>query len=231
MWQKENNDMTNHQENDAHNYLGYLYHYPNFTKPTPFRLDICLTEKPTEKHYDPKSVTVSVAANDPDNIIEQIKIVHPMRSTKERKVCPGIIRMIDRKNKVEEALMFGGNLKIRVKEDVTVLTFTSTAPIIKITNTTKLDELFRDEIKILWAEQRASRLSQPEAFENRLVNADPLELYQASLGALIKKYRKLHHHASQEEINMLHYLETRATRLKRTGYLSMAPEPQIKDIL
>lgn len=223
--------MTNHQENDPQKHLGYLYHYPDFTRPTPFRLDICLTKIPTEEHYDPKSVTVSVAADDPNNIIEQIKIVHPMNSTKERKVCPGVIRMIDRKNKVEEALMFGGNLKIRVNEDVTVLIFVSAAPIIKITNTTKIDELFRDEIKILWAEQRASWLSQPEEFENRLVNADPLELYQASLIALIKKYHKPHPYIPQEEINMLHYLETRAARLKRTGFFSMAPEPQIKDIL
>jgi hypothetical protein len=221
--------MANQQENNEHNYLGYLYHYPNFNKPTPFQLDICLTEKPTEKHYDPKNVSVSVVSDDQENIIEQMKIVHPMSSSKDRRFCPGVVRMVDRKDKVEEALIFGGNLSIQSEETATFLIFTSTAPIIKITNTTKMDEMFRDEIEILWAERRAYWLSQPEEFDRRLVSVDPLVLYRASLNALIEKYENLRHYDPQG-IDVMHYLQTRITRLNKAGF-KMVPEPQIKDIL
>jgi len=221
--------MADQLENNEHCHLGYLYHYPKFNEPTPFQLDICLAEKPTEQHYDPKSVSISVVSDDNQIIIEHIEIVHPISSSKDRRFCPGVVRMIDRKGKVEEALTFGGNLTIRSEKTITILTLTSAAPIVKITNTTKMDEIFRDEIEIQWAERRAYWISQPEEFERRLVNADPLILYRASLNMLIEKYKNLHHYDPQG-IDVMHYLQTRAMRLNKAGF-RMIPEPRIEDIL
>ena len=221
--------MSDFSEQAEHSHLGYLYHYPKINGPTPFQLDICISNQPSEHYFVPKIVSVSAVSNDQENLIEHMKIEHPMGSTRDRRICPGVVRMVDRNNVVEEALTFGGSLAIETTEDATFLILTSTAPIIKITHTTKMDEFLRDEIEILWAERRAHWLAEPGEFERRLVSADPLVLYRASLNALIEKYTQLRHHDPQGGA-VLHHIQTLIARLDKAGY-RMMPEPSLTKVL
>ena len=223
---KNHIDENSFRSNPFH--LGYLFHYPQIGQDEPFRLDICIAETPTEQHYDPEKVELTVVSYDQERV-EHLKVKHPWNSRPDYRVCAGVVRLLDRKGKVEEALTFGANLSIDPGEETTCLIITSPAPIIKITDTTALNELLRDEIEILWAERRAHWLAKPGEFDKRLIEADPLLLFKASLNVMIDKFdsskRKepLDHEA-------LHYFYTEKERLARAG-LRADLEPELGEIL
>jgi hypothetical protein len=224
--------MKNHIDEESTRtsrfHLGYLFHYPKIGQDEPFQLDICISQTPTEQHYDPKRVELNVVSYDQERV-EHLKVTHPWNSRTTYRICAGVIRLIDRIGKVEEALTFGANLSIDPGEQVTCLFITSPAPIIKITNTTALNELLRDEIEILWAERRAHLLVKPGDFEKRLIKADPLLLYEASLNAMIAKFESPNCNETLDR-EALHYFQTDKARLAKASLIA-GQESMLEDIL
>ena len=199
-------------------HLGYLFHYPQFDQHEPFRLDISIASVPTNQHYDPEKVEITVLERDNENLARLV-VEHPWKSGENYRVCAGVIRMIDRKGKVEEAFTFGGNLSIALESTATSLVITSPAPIYKITNTSRVFELLRDEYEIMLAERRAHWIDSPGEFERKLMEVEPMVLYQSMLRSLIHKLENMHNKGLVAE-DALHYLHSQVHRLEKAGAIA-----------
>jgi len=206
--------------------IGYLYHYPNISHPNnKFRLDIYITAKPTEQHFDVLR-TVFLAKTQSGEIVK-LKVTHPWNHEKINKICAGFVVMEDRKGKKEEAFTFGGQLTIDRFDNQTVCVLMSPAPILEISGVTTIHKLFIDEVEILLARMSAKFVDYHN-YEKHLINADPLTLYLSCLETLLEKFE----HISNENDNyfqLLMYLHSQKHRLKAAG-LFKTPPPTLDDI-
>lgn len=194
--------------------IGYVYHFPELDHPTDkFRLEINISTIPTEEHFD--VLRVYVWAVNSQGYLERIKIAHPWEFDETIKVCAGVVILEDRKGKKEEAFTFGGRLEIETKSKQTACSLVSSAPILEISGVSRLHRLFTEELEILLAKRKAA-LPDQQAYEKLLCGTDPLELYQACLNDLIKKFKQV---PEQEEVylKLVHYLQTEKHRLKTAG--------------
>jgi hypothetical protein len=185
--------------------FGYWYSYPSEHAPGASRLEVNITDIPTEEHFDPQRLHFSVVAG--DRFIEDLKVTHPWLYKDDYQICAGLVQIIDRKDKTEEAFSFGGRLKIESHESFTTCILESSAPILEISGANTIICKFIEEIEIILAERRAEWASKEEIFEQRLIQVDAYELYIAILNSLIKKYENLsyrNHFHIQEFLNFLH---------------------------
>jgi hypothetical protein len=170
---------------------GYFFH-PQERPDSPGhpQLDVFLRSVPTEKHFDPTKMTLNVALEHKD--IEFIKVHHPWSLHEQYQACAGRIILQDRKGKIVEAFTFGGDLRIESKEEVTIGILTSPAPILELTSTSSIPSILAEETEIIFAERRAKWEPDHAAFIKKLIVADPLALYCASLEYLGVKYEHSH---------------------------------------
>lgn len=168
--------------------IGYLYHYPKLGRSEdPFQLDVFISSTPTEKHFD--VYRLRVIAKNPHAKLENYSILHPWHYSKEAEVCAGVVIMEDRNGAREEAFTFGGSLSIEVKELQTNCFLTSPAPILEISHAAPVDKLFIDEVELLLAEYRVN-FTAPFAFEEKLFEIDPFDLYIACLFRIVDKFEQ-----------------------------------------
>lgn len=169
--------------------LGYLL-YPRRrpTEPGYPRLDVILRSIPSEAHFDPLQVFLTVA----DSIqgVVPLTLEHPLSRNETYAVCAGPVDLIDRKGKHLDLFTFGGTLQIEPEEEHTLLIFTSPAPIL-LTTESPLDRLLVEEAEILLAERQAAREVTPGLYDQHLEEVPPLELYHAMLAAIQERYRHL----------------------------------------
>ena len=185
--------------------FGYWYSYPSERAPGASHLEVNITETPTEEHFDPQRLHFYAVTG--DRFIEDLKVTHPWPYKDDYQICAGLIQIIDRKDKTEEAFCFGGRLKIESQGSLTTCILESSAPILEISGANTIISKFIEEIEIILAERRAEWASKEEIFEQRLIQVDPFELYTAILNSLIIKYEHLSyrdHFHIQEFLNFLH---------------------------
>ena len=168
--------------------IGYLFHFPKLDKNKhPFQLDVFISSTPTKKHFD--VYRLRLIAKNPHAKLENYSIVHPWHYSKEAEVCAGVVIMEDRNGAREEAFTFGGSLSIEVKELQTNCFLTSPAPILEISHAAPMDKLFIDEVELLLAEYRVN-FTAPFAFEEKLFEIDPFDLYIACLFRIVDKFEQ-----------------------------------------
>lgn len=202
--------------------IGYLYHYPDLDHPADkFRLDIFISEIPTEQHFDVLRAHILVKTS--KDAIEHLTIKHPWNYEKAARVCAGFVIMDDRKGKKEEAFTFGGQLKIELQELQTVCILTSSAPILEISGAAPLYRLFIEELEILLAKRQAAYSDRYE-YETKLSNTDPFELYQACMNELIQTFEQFPH-KDEKYLQLLMFLHMQKHRLEAAGlYRVLAPD-------
>jgi hypothetical protein len=167
--------------------LGYSF-YPseephNLGHP---ELKVIIRPTPGEKHYDPETVTCTIAS--PGGGGEVLRIQHPWVLDTHYRVCAGHFTLEDRKGKCVVAFTFGGELHLDSNETRTICRLTSTAPILEQSQPrASLERLLSEEVEILLAERRAAWLQDEWTYEKRLAAADPQPLYYACLAALREK--------------------------------------------
>ncbi len=206
--------------------IGYLYHYPQLDHPTDnFRLDIYISSIPTEQHFDVLRARLFVKPLKGE--LERLTIAHPWNDEKTARVCAGVIVMEDRKGKKEEAFTFGGQLKIESQDLQTICILVSPAPILEISGSTPMNELFIDELEILLAECRAAYPNHHE-YETQLSKIDPFELYLACLKELIQKFEQFPH-KDEIYLQLLWFLHSQKYRLDAAG-LSRDSDPKLENI-
>ena len=171
-----------------------------------------IAETPTEEHFDPQRIHFLVVSE--DKFVEDLKVTHPWRYKDDYQICAGLVQIIDHKDQTEEALSFGGHLRIETHESITTCILESSAPILEITGANPIIQKFIDEIEILMAERRAEWASHEGIFEKRLIQADPLKLYKAVLNSLIKKYEHVSYKDHFHVQEFLNFLNKEIERLK-----------------
>lgn len=194
--------------------LGYIFypseipHYPGYS-----RLDVILTELPTERHFDPTKVQFPIVS--PQNRTERLIVHHPWSSGGKYRVCAGRIFIADRIDKKVEAFSFGGELQVFSDQQRTICALVSPAPILNLFATHNLPMWLASEAEILLAEQKVHWLRhRHDVFEAHLGNVDPLFLYISCLQALHEKKWHVHEdvygagpHFVQDEIKRLQATE------------------------
>lgn len=209
--------------------FGYWFSPPESSRaPGGSRLDIYINEKPTEHHFDPEKTHLWVISR--ENSPESLTIRHPWEFALSYQALAGTIEIIDRYGKKEEAVTFGGSLRIETQETFTICTLESTAPILEISSADPFSMHFIQEIEVLLAERRAELLSTQHAYEQRLMNADPFNLYLACLNTLIEKYEHSHHKERSQINEFLIILRAESNRLKDDG-LTPHHMSSLEDIL
>jgi hypothetical protein len=105
------------------------------------------------------------------------------------RIGAGEMAIEDARHEVVTAFTFGGALQIESDARRTVCRLVSPAPLLEHTRQTlSLEELFIEEVLILFAQRRA--VQDDDDFERHLAAADPLPLYHACLHALHSKFEE-----------------------------------------
>ena len=210
------------------NTLGYWFYPPDsHHAPGGNGLDIIIKEIPTDQHFDPLLVYLPIKSR---GGIETLKIQHPWLFGKTYQTCTGLVEMIDRKGRKEEAFTFGGDLTIHSKDKFTLLILASPAPIIDISAADQTKMLFVEEVEILLAERRAALLANKNTYESHLADVNPLKLYVSCVHNLIEKFEQMDHKEDPEIMVFLNFIHAEFKRLKDE---ELAPLfiPSIEDIL
>jgi len=208
--------------------FGYWYFYPSEYAPRASRLEVNIAETPTEEHFDPQRIHfLSVSG---EKFLEDLKVTHPWTYKDDYQICAGLVQIIDLKDKTEEALSFGGRLRIESHDSYTACILESSAPILEITGANPIIRKFVDEIEILFAERRAEWASKEEIFERRFIQADPLELYIAVLNSLIHKYERVGYKDHFHIQEFLSFLHKEAERLETENQTKL-PAHSLEEIL
>lgn len=209
--------------------LGYWF-YPSEDGNAPGgnQLDIVISKTPTLEHFDPERVILNVIKM--GKFMYRIKIIHPWNFEHSYKVITGILEIVDRKGKKEEAFTFGGTLKIESEESITICRMTSTAPIMEMNRVDPLLMKFIEEIEILLAERSAALLEKHRVYEQHLAEVDPFKMYLACLQTLIMKYESSRH---LEEIGVEVFSNFLHQERRRLGEAGLLPSkiPSIIEIL
>lgn len=207
--------------------IGYLYYYPQVVHPTDkFRLDIYISASPGEQLFRIKHVKIPVKRS--QGLIDRLTITHPWTFEKQAHFCPGLVILEDLDGNKEEFFTFGGDLTVTDHEAHTLCSLVSKAPIIEFTAVKPMRRLFFEELEILLAKSSAN-YSERKDFEKRLCDADPFDLYMASLDALIQKFEDFPHKNDRYQ-QFLVYLHAQEHRIETAG-LSIQPAPDLEEIL
>lgn len=192
------------------------------------RLDIAIKESKSGLQFNPKNVHLPVKSE--QDAIESLVISHPWKFANSYRVCAGLVEIFDWKGEKREAFNFGGSFVIKDHHGLPLCVLTSAAPILEIDAEAIDLMLLIEEIEILFAERRAALLSDPHAFERRLVVADPLELYIASLDSLIGKFEHFSHKENSKILRFLNFLHSEKHRLKKEGLIKFFA-PSLEEII
>jgi len=206
--------------------IGYLFHYPQLDHPTDtFRLDIYLSSIPTEKHFDVK--TASFIIQSEEEGFNNMTVSHPWGFENSAKVCAGLVVMTDRHGKKVEAFSFGGKLTIKSKENQTLCTLASHAPILELSSATPMHKLFVEEVEIALAKYRAD-FPVHTNFEKILCNENPFNLYLTCLTEITTKFESFSRN-NDTYMDFLIYLRSEYHRLEAVG-LTKGDLPPLKEI-
>jgi len=192
---------------------GYFFH-PRERSDTPGyrQLDVFFHSVPTNKHFDPMNMTLNIAPE--HNHIELIKIHHPWSLLEQYQVCAGRVILQDRKGKKTEAFTFGGNLRIKSEDELTIGVLTSPAPLLELVSTSSISSIFAEETEILFAERRAEWEPDHTTFNKKMIKADPLTLYCVCLEALREKFEHSRLRDSENIHHFAHFIQTEITVLQ-----------------
>lgn len=207
--------------------MGYWYYHDDNTLGA-YRLDINISEAPSGKHFDPAVVYLPV--KDSLDLIERLAIHHPWTFANTYRASVGLVEIVDRLGKKQEAYTFGGSLNIETQDVETNCILESPAPILEISSANPAMMMFIEETEILFAQRRAALLGESRDYETLLANADPLVLYMACLKALDNKLEHFNHKEDPRLLKFIKMLHDEEKRLKDKSY-AFDLTPDLEEIL
>ena len=172
--------------------LGYNF-YParRPSEPGYSRLDILINPKPSELHFDPKSVTLTVYSE--QRGLEILTIRYGWMLGARFKTAAGQVYIEDKKGKEVEAFTYGGELTIDSSDmAATRLTLISPAPILGNYSEDSVAAVIAEETQILLAERRSAWEGREDDYERQLGTIEPMALYYACLAALQDRMKPIH---------------------------------------
>ena len=173
-------------------------------------LEAQMRDLPTEHHFDPLYFSLQIAV--PGGMCETV-IEHPWPGEATLRVCAGAIDLIDRKGKRLDAFTFGGTLHIQPEDEVTLVRFSSPAPILVEEGYNSFEGLMTDEVEIILAARRAAWGNDCDGFEARLAAAEPLGLYFGCLRAVLARLES-NRSADEQTTHLKHVLRDEIAALE-----------------
>ena len=195
--------------------LGYIF-FPRMGEDVfgNSRMDVIFHEHPTLRHYDPQSTRCTIA----HNASSENFLIHHATPPGHFRICAGRVLITDRVQKHVEAFCFGGDLDIFHHQQETICVFQSPVPILDLNTYHSPDMLLANEVEILIAGRRAVWDPQhPHDFEAHLAQLDPVDLFIASLDALIAKFANPSFQHDPVNRQFFHMLETERSDWQRNG--------------
>ncbi len=165
---------------------------------------IFLCEPPTQLHFDPKIVLLTVAT--PTNEIERLTIRHPWH-TNQYRLCAGSIHIEDAVRKEVELFTYGGDLIVDAGPDCTTCEIHSPAPVLGNFSEHSIGRLLAEETEIILAQERVDFLEDENVFDRRLATLDPLDLYYASLSTLLDRFQHLNESYDGLSVRLVHTIK------------------------
>ena len=164
--------------------LGYfLSHSEGTDPPSSYSLRIVIRDVPTEAHYDPEAILLSLLT--PEQVVQRTKLTRHRHPAHERRIGPGPIHVIDRLGKQLVFYSYGGALHCEEEKDKSIFVLTSSAPILEMGEdmnsfSTRLVAESEAHLAIIHADWK----SNDAGFDQRLINTEPSALFQALLATI-----------------------------------------------
>jgi hypothetical protein len=210
--------------------LGYQFAPPARPEhPGYRRLRVWLRAEPTERHYDPESVTCEVVA--PAGEVDVMTFEHPWPFGRHYRSGPGRIELNDRKHKRVEGYTFGAEVEVESEPELTCCTFDSPVPIFALLEPDSLGSRFAAEVEVVIAQQRAQWDSSRAGrdFDAQLGTIGPLALYRACLEEVAARLVPLAH-VDRPAQEVLHFITQERGELEAQR-LTPGPSPSLAELL
>ncbi|HEY75399.1 MAG TPA: hypothetical protein G4O00_04350 [Thermoflexia bacterium] len=211
---------------------GYLaLHKPHPGSPGYRQLLVALRKKPTGMHFDPEEIRLWL--RDEFGLAEWTALaLKPLLvpSSEPKRVCPGPVVLVDRKDKRVPFFTFGGSLDVIFGSGEVVCSFQSPAPILRVTEPPQdAAGHLAVEVEALMGEAHAQWGTEDEGYLERLAGVDPSLLYIASINTILSRFEA--HPMLQEEDPELYKLVRSEERwLRETGQWPAEP-PTLEALL
>lgn len=166
--------------------LGYRFHTPaegkDYVRCLHPQLDVVMQTEPSGQHFDPTSLQITAVVN---GYTQHLTFHHPIRNSITQRLAAGRILLNDRIMKTVEGFAFGGELHGRQQNGSSLFEIRSDAPILAIASLNSPITLFVSEVEVLLGRYKA-QLNQAHglAFEARLAQIEPVDLYAACVRAI-----------------------------------------------
>ena len=146
-------------------------------------LAVAIRDKPTEAHYDPESLRLSLLGA--EGTVQERKLTRHLPLSQEVKVCPGPVHLMDRLGKQVVFYSFGGALHCRQEDEKIVFVLQSSAPILELgEDEADFQNLLAAESEAELAKIHADWARDDAGFARRLIQTDSRQLFQALVGAI-----------------------------------------------
>jgi hypothetical protein len=214
--------------------LGFTIHPHLYSNaPGSHRVDICITDIPTQLHFDPERLHCRVKSNSDDVETLQVRYRKTGMSLGETyTLIAGPISLFDRMG--EEVIFFtlGGKLTIQIQEATTFCKIESPVPILQKDRVHRIPRMLAEEIEILLAERRAAWLPNVDHFNKKLATVDPFVLYATCLESIRCSYLRLPVVTNTRAQDMLGFVRREMRVLRERGqWASWWSAPALADIL
>jgi hypothetical protein len=172
---------------------GYYFH-PSASD-LPFghpQVDIYISGKPTERFFDTARAVFLIAGG---SGLHDLVVTHPWEAwegASSHRICAGKFRLYEPDGDLYAGFSMGGELDIHVRDDMTVCSLTSSAPIFNLQDDPESPcVLLINFFEALLAEREAAWGENEAGFADRLQRVDPMALFIAVVAA------------QEQEINLL----------------------------
>jgi hypothetical protein len=194
-------------------------------------LKIVICIKPSELHFDPKSVSLNVYTQ--ASGINSLTIRHGGGPASQYQVVAGPVHIEDKICKVVSAVCFGGDLTIDVSDpECTICTLVSPAPILGNFSEHSVARILAEETQILLAERRSAWEGKENEFEQRLGALEPLAVYYACLVSLQEHLKKIQMLNEVESHRVLAVIKAELHhRAETAGQMEDGSAERLEDIL
>jgi hypothetical protein len=208
-------------------HLGYVLHPARrHSEPGYARLEVWLSDHASGLHFDPLHIRLPVAGE--EGGYNWATIDHPYIGATRLRICAGPVDVIGFGEKRLEAFTFGGELVIRPGEESTLASLSSAAPVLVRVSSQAASIFLMEEAELLLALRRGVWDEQPGEFDQRLLAADPLELYHALLMAIVERMDSLPYTHTESEQQMRYRLRQEIESVENEAQSLLRP---LADIL
>jgi hypothetical protein len=149
------------------------------TSPGYAKLRVSLCDKPGYGYYSPKFLRVS-SINEA-NSMEHLTISHPWKDKESYQVMMDRVVLRDHEGRTIQAFTFGGELQIVERQDETLCTLSSPAPILELVEELSISTLFTTETEAALITHRLASEPKSTTLEQWMAATAPLTIYAACL--------------------------------------------------